>query len=117
VVVTLVAVEVWMSSWWNGQGHVGSGRGSRAPIDCAWSHLSHQWERVPQLGVPVAHRLARRSHVSLERGESRPRGSGALMMPRGLGRGREMLPKVPISPGTSPQGSSEMKFVIHAASN
>jgi hypothetical protein len=35
VIVTPVAVEVWMSSWWNDQGHVESGRGSRAPVDCA----------------------------------------------------------------------------------
>jgi hypothetical protein len=35
VVVTPIAVEVWMSSWWNDRGHVGLGRGSRAPVDCA----------------------------------------------------------------------------------
>jgi hypothetical protein len=52
VVVTPVAVEVWMSSWWNGQGHVGSGHGFRAPIDCARSGPSHRWERVLQLGGP-----------------------------------------------------------------
>jgi hypothetical protein len=59
VVVTPVAVEVWMSSWWNDRGHVGSGRGSRAPVDCARSRPSHRQGRVPWLGGPVAHRLAR----------------------------------------------------------
>jgi hypothetical protein len=39
--VTPVAIEVWMLSWWNDQDHVGSGHGSRAPIDCARSRLSH----------------------------------------------------------------------------
>jgi hypothetical protein len=85
VIVTPIAVEVWTLSWWNDRGHVGSGRGSRAPVGCAWSRPSHRWERVPRLGVPVAHRLARGLHVSLGRGESKPRGLGALMTPRGLG--------------------------------
>jgi hypothetical protein len=35
VVVTPVAVELCMSSWWNDQGHVGSGHGSCAAIDYA----------------------------------------------------------------------------------
>jgi hypothetical protein len=52
VVVTPVVVEVWMPSWWNDRGHVGSGRGSRAPINCALSRPSHRWERVPRLGAP-----------------------------------------------------------------
>jgi hypothetical protein len=34
VIVTPVAMEVWMSSCWNDRGHVGSGRGFRAPVDC-----------------------------------------------------------------------------------
>jgi hypothetical protein len=42
VVVTPITVEVWMSSWSNDLGHVGSGRGSCAPIDCARSHPSHR---------------------------------------------------------------------------
>jgi hypothetical protein len=50
VIVTPIAVEVWMSWWWNDRGHVESGRDSRAPVDCARSCLSHQWERVPRLG-------------------------------------------------------------------
>jgi hypothetical protein len=52
VVVTPVAVEVWMSPWWNDRGHVGSGRGSRTPVDCDRSRPSHQRERVPRLGPP-----------------------------------------------------------------
>jgi hypothetical protein len=52
VVVTPVAVEVWMSWWWNDRGHVGSGCGSRAPVECARSHPSHRWEQVPRLGAP-----------------------------------------------------------------
>jgi hypothetical protein len=35
VAIIPVAVEVWMSSWWNYRGHVGSERGSRVPINCA----------------------------------------------------------------------------------
>jgi hypothetical protein len=35
VAVTPIAVEVWMSSWWNNPGHVGSEHGSHAPIHCA----------------------------------------------------------------------------------
>jgi hypothetical protein len=65
VVVTPVAVEVWMSSWWNDHGHVGSRRGSRAYVDYARSHSSHQRERVPRLGGPMSHCLARGFHVSL----------------------------------------------------
>jgi hypothetical protein len=117
VAVTSIAVKVWMSWWWNDRGHVGSGRGSRAPIDCARSCPSHQQERVPRLGPPMAHHLARGFHVSLGRGESKLRGLGALMMSRGLGRGRKMLLEAPISPETFPQGSSEMEFVVRAASD
>jgi hypothetical protein len=47
---TPIVVEVWMSLWWNDRGHVESGRGSHAPVDCAQSRPSHQWERVPRLG-------------------------------------------------------------------
>jgi hypothetical protein len=65
VVVTPVAVEVWMSSWWNDRGHVGSGRGSRAPVHCARSRPSHRREWVPWLVAPVAPRLSRGLHVSL----------------------------------------------------
>jgi hypothetical protein len=68
-------------------------------------------------GVPVAHCLARRLHVSLGRGGSKLRASSALMTSRGLGRGEKMSPEVPISPETSPQGSGEMKFVVRAASD
>jgi hypothetical protein len=39
-----VAVEVWMSSWWNDRGHVVSGRGSCAPVDYARSRPSHRWK-------------------------------------------------------------------------
>jgi hypothetical protein len=53
VVVIPVAVEVWMSSWWNDRGHVRSGRGSRTAVDCARSCPSHRRERVPRLGAPV----------------------------------------------------------------
>jgi hypothetical protein len=47
VIVTPVTIEVWMSSWWNDRGLVESGRGSRAPVDYAWSRPSYWWERVP----------------------------------------------------------------------
>jgi hypothetical protein len=52
VIVTPVAVEVWMSSWWNDWGHVELGRGSHASVDCARSRLSYQWEWVPRLEGP-----------------------------------------------------------------
>jgi hypothetical protein len=65
-----------MSSRWNDRGHVESGHGSLAPVDCAWSRPSHWWERVPRLGVPMAHRLARGLHMSLRWGGSELRGSG-----------------------------------------
>jgi hypothetical protein len=82
-----------MSSWWNDRGHVGLGRGSRTPVDCARSHPSHRWERVLWLRAHVAHRLARGFHMSLGRGGSKLRGLGDLMMSWGLGRGGKMPPR------------------------
>jgi hypothetical protein len=117
VVVTPVAIEVWMSSWWNDRGHIGSGRGSYALVNCARSRPSHRQERVPRLGVPVAHRLARGFHVTLGRGGSKLRGLGALMTSRWLGRGRKKSAEAPISPETSPQGSGGMEFVVRATSD
>jgi hypothetical protein len=117
VVVTPVDVEVWMSSWWNDWGHVGSGYGSRAPVDCTRSRPSHRRERMPRLGGPMAHRLARGFYVFLGRGGSKLRGSGALMTSRGLGRGEKIPPEAPISPETFPQGSGGMEFVVHASSD
>jgi hypothetical protein len=98
VVVTPIAVEVWMSSWWNDRGHVGPGHGSRAPVDCARSRPSRRQERVPRFGGPVAPCLARGFHVSLERDGSKLRGSGALMMSWGLGRGGKCHPRRPSRP-------------------
>jgi hypothetical protein len=46
-----VAVEVWMSLWWNDRGHIRSGHGSHAPVDYAWSRPSRRQERVPWLGA------------------------------------------------------------------
>jgi hypothetical protein len=117
VVVTPVAVEVWMSSWWNDRDHIGSKHGSRAPVDYAWSCSSHRWERVPRLGGPVGHRLAREFHVSLGRVKSKLRGLGALMRSWGLRRGGKMPPETPISPETLSQGSGGMEFVVHASSD
>jgi hypothetical protein len=37
-------VEVWTLSWWNDRCHVGSERGSRVPVHCAWSCPSHRRE-------------------------------------------------------------------------
>jgi hypothetical protein len=74
----VVAIEVWMLLWWNDQGHIGSGRDSRAPVDCARSRPSHRRERVPWFGGPVARRLARGFHMSLGRGGSKLRGSGTF---------------------------------------
>jgi hypothetical protein len=67
VVVTPITVEVWLSSWWNDRGHVGSGRGSRAPVDCAWS-------RAVVWRAPVAHRPARGFHTFFGCGRSKLRG-------------------------------------------
>jgi hypothetical protein len=78
VIITPIAIELWMSSWWNDQGHVESGCGSHAPVDYARSCPSHRWEWVPRLGVPVAHHLARGLRVSIERGGCKLRGSGAF---------------------------------------
>jgi hypothetical protein len=52
VIITPVAVEVWISLWWNDWGHVGSGHGFRAPVVYARSRPSHRCERVPRLGRP-----------------------------------------------------------------
>jgi hypothetical protein len=103
VVITPVAIEVWMSLWWNNRGHAGSGRGSRAPVDCARSRPSHLWERVPWLGPPVAPRLARGLHVSLGQGGSMPRGSGAFDDVTRARARRKLSPEAPISPETFPQ--------------
>jgi hypothetical protein len=46
VAITPIAIEVWTSLWWNDRGHVGSERGSHAPIHCAWSCSSDRWEWV-----------------------------------------------------------------------
>jgi hypothetical protein len=52
VIITPIAVEVWMLSWWNDRGHVESGRGSRAPVDCVRSRPSHRREWASRLGGP-----------------------------------------------------------------
>jgi hypothetical protein len=98
VVITSVVVEVWMPSWWNNGDHVGSGRGSRAPVDYAWSRPSHRWERVPRLGEPVAPCLARGFHVSLGRGRSELKGSDALMTSWGSGEAKKCRPGRPSRP-------------------
>jgi hypothetical protein len=84
VVVTPITIEVWMSSWWNDRGDVGSERGSHIPIHCARSCPSYGGNGC-RGGAPVASRLARGLHASLGRGKSTLRGSGALMLTlRGL---------------------------------
>jgi hypothetical protein len=98
VVVTPVAVEVWMSSWWNDRGHIGLGRGFRAPVDCARSRPSHRQGRVPWLG-------GSRGSPSCQRVPRVPRRDG------------KMSPEASISPETSPQGSGGMEFVVRAASD
>jgi hypothetical protein len=52
VIVTPVAVEVWMPLWWNDLGHVESGCGSRAPVDRARSRPSHRWSGCCGWGSP-----------------------------------------------------------------
>jgi hypothetical protein len=46
VAITPIAIEVWTSLWWNDRGHVGSERGSHAPVHCAWSCSSDRREWV-----------------------------------------------------------------------
>jgi hypothetical protein len=43
-------------------------------------------------------------------------GQVPLMTPWGLGRDGEISPETPIVPEASPQGSSEIEFVVHALS-
>jgi hypothetical protein len=80
VVVTPVAVEVWTSSWWNDQSHVWI----RAQFPC--SCLLYTIMSIPSAGMgavvraTVASYLTRGLHVSLGRGRSTPRGSGAPML-------------------------------------
>jgi hypothetical protein len=46
VTIIPVAVEEWMSSWWNDRGHIGSERDSHVPIHNARSCPSHWWDWV-----------------------------------------------------------------------
>jgi hypothetical protein len=65
----------------------------------------------------MAPRLASGFHVPLGRGGNVPRGGRALLMiPQGLGRGKEMSPEMPIMPEASPHGSGEIEFVVCALS-
>jgi hypothetical protein len=64
----------------------------------------------------VAPGLARGLHVSLGRGKSKLRGSGAFDDITGARARQKMPPKAPISPETIPQGSGGMEFVIRASS-
>jgi hypothetical protein len=57
IVLTSVAVEVWMSSWKNDRGHVESGHRSYAPVDCH-DHVHHVNGVGTVLGAPVAPHLA-----------------------------------------------------------
>jgi hypothetical protein len=78
VIVIPIVVEVWTLSWWNVRATLGQGmvpvlllamHGHVHPIS---GSRCHDW------GVPVAHCLAKGSHVSLGRGKSNPRGSGTF---------------------------------------
>jgi hypothetical protein len=116
VAVIPVAVEVWMSSWWNDRGHVGSERGSRAPVHCARSRLSHRREWVPWLGP--------RSSPSFQRAPRVPRArrkyaEGVRLFDDVMeARARRKLPlEAPISPETSPQGSGGMEVDFRASSD
>jgi hypothetical protein len=64
VAVTPVAVEVWMSSWWNDWGHVGSERGSHVPNHCVRSRSSHRAEMGAVVRGPMASCFAKGLHVS-----------------------------------------------------
>jgi hypothetical protein len=85
VVVTPVAVEVWSSSWWNEQSHVGSERGSHVPIHCAGLCPSHQWEWAPWWGPMRLLVLPEGATHPSGKAENAPRGSGTLMMSWGSG--------------------------------
>jgi hypothetical protein len=106
-----------MSWWWNDRGHVRSGRGSRAPVDCARSHPSHWREWVVQLGPPWLPILSKGSTCPSGEAQIHRGGQVLLMTPWGLERGRTILPEAPISPETFPQGSGGMEFVVRASSD
>jgi hypothetical protein len=110
VVVSPITVEVWLSSWWNDRGHVGSGRGSRAPVGCAWS-------RAMVWRAPVAHRPARGFHTFFGCGRSKLRGSGTLMTSWGLGRGGKCHLRRPSCLRPLCKALGGMKFVVRAASD
>jgi hypothetical protein len=117
VVVTPIAVEVCLASWWNDQGHVRSGCDSCAPVDCAWSRPSHRREWVPRFGPPWLAVLPEGSMCPSSEAEVSRGVQALLMTPRGLGRGGKILPKALISPETSPQGLGGMEFVAHVTSD
>jgi hypothetical protein len=75
-----ITIEVWMLSLWNDRSHVGSERGSHFHVHCARSCPSHRAGTGAAVRAPVAPHLARGLHVSLGRGRSMPRGSGAPML-------------------------------------
>jgi hypothetical protein len=95
-----------MSWWWNDRGHVGSGRGSHAPVDCAQLRPSHRWEWVPWLG-PHGSSSCQRS----------TEGVGHFDDVMGARARWEMPPEASISPETFPQGSGGMEVDFHALSD
>jgi hypothetical protein len=112
-----VAVEVWISSWWNDRGHIGSERGP-VPLFVVHGHIRpiggsgcHDWGSLWLIILPEGYTCPS-GEAEVNRG-----GQALLMTPRGLGRGGEMTPEAPVSPETSPQCSGGMEFVICAASN
>jgi hypothetical protein len=115
VAITPVAVEVWVSSWWNDWGHVGSGCGSRALIDCARSRPSHRWKGVPWLGGPWL--------PVLPEGSTCP--SGEAEVREGVERFDDIMgawvrqklpPEAPMSPETFPHGSGGVEVDFRASS-
>jgi hypothetical protein len=117
VAITSVAVEVWVLSSWNDQGHVGSGHGSCALIDCARSRPSYRQERVPRLGGP-------HGSPSCQRASRVPRARWKYI--EGVGRFDDIMgartkqklpPEASISPEIFSQGSGGIEVDFRASSD
>jgi hypothetical protein len=100
VAVTLIAVEIWSSLWWNDRGQVGSKRGSRVPVNCARSRPSHQREWVPWRGPPWV--------PVLPEGSTRP--SSEAEVRQGVGRSPACVAGVGRGGSRSRQGAGVGRF-------
>jgi hypothetical protein len=110
--ITPATVEVWMSSWENDRGHIESGHGFGAPVDCAWSRPSRRWSEHRARGPHGSPFLLEGSTCPSGEAEMRRGGSSAFDDAMWLRRDREMSPETPIVPEASLQGSGEIELVV-----